>query len=48
MFEHDREWHKETRRSIGGDYDAIWQDGFWKGVGATLVFELLLWIYTRI
>lgn len=40
----DRRSHKETRASMRETYDAIWQDGFWKGFGLGLVVVVGLWL----
>ena len=40
----DGQWHKETRQAMGDTYDAIWQDGFWKGIGVTLAVCVGLWL----
>ena len=44
MFEHDRRWHKDMRASMRQDYDAIWQDGFWKGIGVALAAVVGFWL----
>jgi hypothetical protein len=42
---HDRLWHKQTRRDMPETYDAIWQDGFWKGIGLVLAIVVGAWFY---
>jgi hypothetical protein len=43
MF-HDRQWHKQPRADMPKVYDAIWQDGFWKGIGVALAAAVALWL----
>jgi len=38
------QWNKATRAAMPGAYDAIWQDGFWKGVGVALAVCLAAWL----
>ena len=41
----DRDWHKQTRADMPEVYDAIWRDGFWKGVALALAVSVAVWFY---
>lgn len=39
----DKLWHKQLRQDMPETYDAIWRDGFWKGMGLTLIVVFGMW-----
>lgn len=41
---HDQRWQVETRAALRDAYDAVWLDGFWKGMLLVVAVSAVVWL----